>query len=126
MRSFIQIIKFCLVGVMNTVIGLSIIYSTMFFLGFDNVSANISGYSAGVIFGFIINRHWTFNHHGPMYKSFCKYALIFAVSYPINLCVVLLLNDQCLIDKYIAQAIGILPYTISFFLLSKYFVFKRL
>lgn len=116
--------KFSIVGVMNTIAGLFIIYSTMYFFGFNDATANISGYSAGMVLGFILNKNWTFRDHRMWHCAFLKYIGIFILSYFINLSVVLYLTRNFAVERYAAQALGIVPYTISSFLFSKYFVFK--
>jgi putative flippase GtrA len=52
-------IKFAVVGVANTFVGLSAIYLRKWLLGFGDAISNTCGYSIGLALSFILNREWT-------------------------------------------------------------------
>jgi putative flippase GtrA len=117
-------VRFALVGVANSLAGLAAIYLCKLFVGLDNVSANMVGYGLGILVSFALNSAWTFQYSGAVLPAALRFALVFLVSYGTNLGLVLLLITHWLVNSYIAQAIGVLPYTITFYLLSKAFVFR--
>lgn len=119
-----QAVRFGVVGVVNTLVGLAVIYLAMAALRFDDVAANVLGYAVGLAVGFALNRRWTFAHAGRVLPTALRFAVAFVVSYVLNLATMLLLRDHFGVDPYIAQAAGVPPYTIAFFLLSRYFVFR--
>ncbi len=61
-------IRFILVGVINTLAGLSVIYAAMYFFDFGIKSANMIGYLVGLIISFTLNKKWTFKNR-DRYRS---------------------------------------------------------
>jgi glycosyltransferase involved in cell wall biosynthesis/putative flippase GtrA len=118
------LIRFLIVGVANTLVGLSAIYFAMYFLRLDIVHANAIGYSVGILLGFALNKIWTFSSRDHFVSSFIRYLLVLAVAYVANLATVLFSNSHFDLNPYIAQALGIIPYTAIGFLGSRYFVFR--
>ena len=119
------LLKFLLVGVANTLVGLSAIYFAMYFLQLGIVPANAFGYSIGILLGFALNKTWTFSSHGRVVPAFLRYLLVLAVAYGANLATVLFANSHFNLNPYIAQALGIIPYTVIGYLGSRYFAFPK-
>jgi putative flippase GtrA len=145
-NSFIQLIKYGIVGMSNTLLTAFIIWFILKFLfgvkGNAEASlwamsvANICGFVAGVINSFVFNRKWTFNSSEGWKKSFLKFAMGFACCYLIQLCIVLLINKLNIIapvrykaytltSAYICQLIGIVSYTLLNFFYNKYYAFRK-
>jgi putative flippase GtrA len=61
-------VKFAVVGVANTVVGLAAIYLCKWLLGFNDALANITGYTVGLIISFLLNRGWTFGHSARCFR----------------------------------------------------------
>jgi glycosyltransferase involved in cell wall biosynthesis/putative flippase GtrA len=118
------LIRFLIVGVANTLVGLSTIYIAMYFLQLDMVHANVIGYSVGILLGFALNKNWTFSNNDHIVSSFIRYLLVLAVAYVANLTTVLFTNTHFDLNPYIAQSLGIIPYTVIGFLGSRYFAFR--
>ncbi|MEI6336424.1 MAG: glycosyltransferase [Methylococcaceae bacterium] len=118
------LIRYLLVGVANTFVGLSTIYFAMYFLKLDIVYANAFGYSIGILLSFVLNKAWTFNSGDRIVSSLIRYLLVLAVAYAANLTTVLFANSNLDLNPYIAQAPGIIPYTVIGFLGSRYFAFR--
>jgi putative flippase GtrA len=119
-----SLIKFILVGVINTLVGLSTIYLLKWFLGATDAIANAGGYLVGLTVSFTLNRQWTFRHVGAVLPAAARFITAFAIAYVANLGTVLTLIHQFEINGYLAQAAGVLPYTTLFYLLSRYTVFR--
>lgn len=117
------LIKFVVVGVANTLVGLFLIYLGKWVLGFGDVVANTCGYSIGLALGFILNRRWTFRHSGPVIPALVRFSAIFILAYLGNLVTVLVAINSLAMNSYLAQASGILPYTVISFLGSRYVAF---
>ncbi|MFZ2170469.1 MAG: glycosyltransferase [Methylococcaceae bacterium] len=117
------LIRYLLVGVVNTLVGLGTIYFAMYFLQLEIVQANVLGYSVGILVSFALNKTWTFSSRDRVVSSFLRYLLVLAVAYVANLATVLYTNSFFGLNPYIAQALGIIPYTAIGFLGSRYFVF---
>ena len=116
--------KFLLVGVMNAVIGLGIIYSCYNLLGVDYRLSNILGYGCGIANSFIWNRRWTFKSKKNPAREILFFFVMFGISYGINLGVTVLLVEKAGVGPNIAQLFGIAGYTISNFFGNKYITFR--
>lgn len=118
-------LKFLVVGVLNTLIGLLAIYFCKWLLGFSDVLANISGYLIGLAVSFILNRGWTFEHSGAVLPALLRFIAIFVLAYLFNLATVLTAMNVFNVNAYMAHAIGIAPYTVIFYFGSRYFAFRH-
>jgi len=116
-------IRFLIVGVANTMTGLLVIYAAKWFFGANDVLANVIGYGLGLIQSFILNSTWTFKHRGKVLPALAKFLLTFLCAYALNLATVMAAIHLFSVNSYVAQAMGILPYTLFFYLASRYFVF---
>ncbi len=119
-----EFVRFLSVGVANTLVGLSVIYLAKFFFGADDLIANAVGYSVGVVVSFALNSRWTFNYRGPHLPAVAKFLVVTLAAYGMNLLTVMTAIHSIDLNGYIAQAIGILPYTVTSYLASKYLVFR--
>ena len=55
--------KFALVGVVNTLVDISVFASLVHGAQWDPLSANMMSYSLGILNSFLLNRLWTFRDH---------------------------------------------------------------
>jgi putative flippase GtrA len=125
MRLFsLQLIRFGLVGIVNTLIGLLAIYAVLFFTAASAVQANALGYALGFSVGFVLNRAWTFNDRTPAGKLLPWYLGVAVLAYAANLAVVVYTNRQLGMDKYIVQLLGCATYTALMYWGCRYFVFN--
>jgi putative flippase GtrA len=116
-------LRFCAVGVINTLVGLSIIFGLMRFADADYRSANAVGYALGFMVSYALNRSWTFAHRGDIFRSAIKWTLVVAIAYGLNLAVVIVMHDGCALSAYLAQTFGVPVYTLVSFFGARLFVF---
>lgn len=124
--TFHQMLKYSAVGIINTLIGLSVIFISMEVFQLSYIISNILGYACGLISSFILNKHWTFlskGHHG---KELLKFLLVFIIAYGIQFIALILLKEELGIMAEIAQLIGIGVYTIIGFILNKFITFRQI
>lgn len=119
-RSFV---RFVIVGVLNTGLGLAVIFAAKGLFGWGDVSANMLGYSVGLAVSFVLNRSWSFAHCGAVLPALARFLAAFLLAYAVNLGTVLALIRVLEINSYLAQAIGVMPYTLIFFAASRLLVF---
>lgn len=117
--------RYLAVGMVNTLVGLLTIYSCKWLAGIGDVSANMIGYGVGILVGFQLNRNWTFDHQGSYWPSLLRYVTVLASAYVANLATVMYLINSLNLNSYLAQALGIGPYTLIGFLGSRYFAFPK-
>jgi putative flippase GtrA len=119
-----QFLIFCLVGAANSLVGLAVIFALKYWGSWHDGWANAVGYAVGVTMSFVLNKTLTFAHRGTVPKAAIKFAAVQLIAYLLNLgCVLALINLG--LNNYIAQAMGVLPYTLAGFLGSKFFAFRQ-
>jgi putative flippase GtrA len=123
-RLSISAIRFLMVGGANTAVGLALIYAAKW-LGADDVPANAIGYAVGLTLSFSLNRRWTFRYVGRTASALARFIAVVSVAYVLNLVTVVKAIDLLHINTYIAQALGIVPYTVFTYLASRHFAFRQ-
>ena len=116
--------RFLLVGVANTAVGLTLIFAAKALLSLDDVAANALGYAVGLCVSFTLNKQWTFGFRGQALAALLRFLLVFGVAYAANLLTVLVLIRHANLGTYLAQAIGIVPYTALFYAGSRWYAFS--
>lgn len=117
--------RFLSVGAANTLVGLLVIYAAKWFLLLGDVAANAFGYTVGLLLSFALNSRWTFAYRGPYLPALVKFVFVTLVAYAMNLATVLGAILYLGLNGYVAQAMGIVPYTLTSYLASKYMVFRN-
>lgn len=120
-----QVSRYSLVGILNTLVTLLVIYGLKAGFGADDYWANATGYGIGLIVSFTLNRAYTFGHDGAVSGAAARFLISFAICYTINLAVVGVLVDGLGVNGYLAQPCGMASYTISFYILLRTHVFRR-
>lgn len=119
-----EFVRFLVVGVANSLVGLTAIYLAKWYFRADNFTANAIGYSIGLLVSFTLNSRWTFAYPGPRLPAIAKFLLVAIVAYGMNLLTVMFAIHYMSLNDYLAQALGIPPYTVTSYLASKYLVFN--
>lgn len=115
-------VRFGLVGLINTAVGLSIIFGMMY-LGTHPVLANMIGYACGLCVSYVLNSRWTFQEQATT-RSFLLFLLTFGISYLVNLGVLIGLSTGMGVGVHLAQLAAVCSYSLTFFVLSKFVVFR--
>ena len=136
-KTFIQLVKYLLVGVMNTLITLAVIFVCKIYLGINPYVSNALGYLAGLINSFMWNRKWVFRSNGKMSREALHFLCGFMVCYSVQFGVVLLLNQSwfgstrymlpfgIIITGYgVATLLGNVCYTLTNFIYNRVITFK--
>jgi putative flippase GtrA len=119
-----SLLKFFVVGLLNTAVGLTVIFLAKWFGAMGDVPANLLGYVVGLVVSFAGNRGWTFRHTGAALPAAAKFAGVIALAYGLNLATVLFAIDVLHLDTYLSQAAGIIPYTLFTFVGLRYYAFR--
>lgn len=132
----IQLLKYGVVGVMNTLITLGVIFVCKSLLGVNPYVSNALGYVAGLVNSFLWNRTWVFRSHGRISRQAIHFFVGFCVCYALQFLVVWLLNQSSfgdlefdiigfVISGYgIATLIGNVVYTLCNFVYNRIVTFK--
>jgi putative flippase GtrA len=118
-------VRYLIVGGSNTVFGLSIIYLLKWIGGFGDVTANIIGYACGLVASFAFNAKWTFAYKGSTLPALTKFVIVLVAAYLSNLIAVVTAISVFDVNGYVAQGLGIVPYTVVGYLGSRFFAFRH-
>jgi putative flippase GtrA len=117
-------VKFAVVGVWNTALGLAIIYFSKTYSGLGDVAANGVAYIICVPLSFLLNRRWTFQHNGAIQRAFTIFFVIVACSYAANAMILVFGIEVLRIPPYAAHFLGMVAYTLLTYFASKYYAFR--
>lgn len=133
----LQFIRYCLVGVLNTLITLAVIYLCKSMLGWNLYVSNATGYIAGLINSFVCNRQWTFHSDGDYRREALRFAIGFLLCYGLQLLLVWMLTSSAfgqydfrffgvIISGYgIATILGNIVYTLANFVFNRVVTFRK-
>jgi putative flippase GtrA len=113
---------FSLSGVVNTVIGYTLIFSFMF-LGLTPFLSNVLGYSIGFFFSFFMGKYVVFRSQEKKLSELIRYFLVFALAYLIN-AFMLHYSLKLGISPYLCQLFGGIAFSTTNYTLSRIWVFK--
>jgi len=120
-----QLLRFAVVGVLNTAVGYLVIFACMYLLGMAPVPSNIVGYACGLVTSYTLNRSFTFRSDADKKREIVRFVTIFLIAYLANVGALVLLTEYAGVHKGWSQLIAGAVYTGLFFLLSKYYVFAE-
>jgi putative flippase GtrA len=113
------------VGLLNTIIGLSVIYSAMFFFAAGPFLSNAIGYAIGLVVGYFLNQRWTFGSGRHNTISIVMYICVIAFAYLVNMAVVYVAIKYLYVNQYVAQLPGMISYTAIAYIGCSKFVFNK-
>ena len=117
-----QATSFGLIGVINTIVGLSVFYSLLYVASFPPWLANFVGHTVAVTVSFFLNSKVTFKKPPTLHRAL-DFIVGFGISLIANL-VVLHIGIVAGLQPGIAQLPAMVSYTVVFFLFSRYLVFR--
>lgn len=117
-----QVLRYLLVGVVNTAVGLSIIFALMH-LGVADVAANAVGYAIGLGVSFVLNGRWTFGAATLDAGRLLRFLLVVGVAYLANLAALVVVRDALGWGSHVGQLAGAAAYTAVGFAGSRRFAF---
>jgi putative flippase GtrA len=119
----IQFLRFVHVGLLNTLIGYSVILLAEFFLQLGSLASNALGYMVGGLASYMLNKNYTFRNTDNHRSTLPRFIAVVLTSYLVN---VLLLQTAILIGAgtVIAQASAVLSYMLTSYALMHNAVFK--
>jgi putative flippase GtrA len=115
--------RFLATGVLNTLVGLGTIFALKWLFAVGDTAANVCGYAVGIVFSCAVNSRWTFRSRESFLSIAPKYVALVGIAYLLNLGVVHLLLRAGM-DSYLAQSLGVPPYTLITYLGARFWVFR--
>lgn len=120
-----QFARYCLVGALNTGVGLSIIFLAMIVLRLPATTANFIGFAAAFLASYALNRRWTFQSARATTTSLPAFALVCAIGYALNITLLIAAIDLAHLHPYLAQLVGVGAYALFVFIASRQWVFRH-
>jgi putative flippase GtrA len=118
-----SMLRFALVGCANTLLGFAAILLAGWLLQLGDLAANAVGYGCGLLLSFALNRQYTFRYEGRTAGALIRYLLAFAVSYGVNVGVLVFFTTVLGQSSVLSQAAAVGSYAITFYALSRWVVF---
>lgn len=119
-----EFLRYLISGLVNTAVGYIAFYVA--FKGFDwpPIAANVVSYAVGLLCAFTLNRYFVFRSGSSSVSTALKFLAGFGVAFIVNLAVLHLGLNFGLRAEF-AQVPAMASYTVSFYLINKYFVYKK-
>lgn len=117
--------RFVTVGLINTFIGLSLIYFFKWVFGFGDLVANFLGYSICIYIGFRLNYRWTFGYREKNLNTLVGYCMVSGCAYLANLFTIYLAMSFFALSGDLSHLLGAVVFTSTAFILNKSFVFTK-
>lgn len=122
-KQYASLIKFCMVGAMNTLISL-IIYSICLYMGLHYTVASAIGYIGGIANGYILSSKFVFEQKLEGKKGI-RFVLIYLSSLFINLIIITILVEILGMNKIVAQVVATGFNVIYNYLFNKLWTFRK-
>lgn len=117
-------LRFVIVGVINTIIGYTIIMILFHLIGLSYSLSYFLSYVVGIIISFFLNRQFVFFSKNNKLLEFFKFLIAFSISYSISYLGLKFIVEYQLIDTNIAFFVGMVIYSTLFYLFNRYITFK--
>lgn len=137
-KTITQLFRYGIVGAMNTMLTLAIIYLCKSILGISPMLSNIIGYAAGLVNSFLWNKKWVFNSHKGYTREAVKFVSGFALCFAAQFLIVYILayhtslacrlwhlGPVALSGYGVATLIGMMFYTTANYLYNRLFAFRQ-
>ena len=118
-----KITRFFMVGLSNTLLTY-LFYVLLIKLELDYKLALFFVYLFGIIFGYLLNRYWTFSSNKQHRLSFIKYLMWYIIVFILNLLFLIFLVDFLLLNPIYSQLFVVLIISLVSFLVQKNWVFS--
>lgn len=126
-----KLVKFIIVGVLNTALGMIIMFGLYNWVGLSYWISSAANYILVSIFSFVLNKKFTFQHKGKIVQSGLRFAVNIAacylLAYGIAKPCVLAVMEGCSknIQENVAMVVGMCLFTGFNYLGQRCFVFRE-
>lgn len=127
-------IKFLFVGIVNTLIGLSLMLSLLNWADWDYWTSTFVGNIVGAMVSYVLNRNFTFQSNQHWWRGLWRFALVvttcYGLAYYLGLFFIKSFLSYCMpqanlkLIENIAVLIGMCIYTLLNYAGQKFYVFK--
>ena len=130
MKNNNELVKFLIVGVLNTIIGASIMYVAYNFLGLNYWISTSLNYIVAGTFSFFANKKFTFKSEGKTFQKIILFiiTLVFCyfIAFYLSKKIMIFINiDNIKLKENISMFLGMIIYTVLNFIFQKKIVFRK-
>lgn len=124
-------IKFILVGIINTIVGTSVMFLLYNLAGVNYWLSSASNYIVGSVVSYLLNKYFTFNNKEKSLKQVAKFAVNISVCYLLAYgiakpAVGVILSPLALtVKENLAMLVGMGLFVIFNYIGQRFFVFKK-
>ncbi len=118
------VLRFTLVGLVNTAVGYGVILLLHYGLGIDPVPANAGGYLSGLLLSYALNRRYTFASRRPHGQALPRFGMAAAGCFALNLLVLQVGLAVLALPVALAQALAVGSYSVAFYFANRWLVFR--
>src|SRR5262245_43141817 len=104
----LQLWRYCENGILSTSLTAIVIFVSMVLVGLSALTANVLGYSVGIIASYFLNRTRTFSSNGPWLQTLYRFLILNGLAYCVNLMVLLSTTSGLGTNQCIAQILAML------------------
>lgn len=119
-----SLLRFAVVGVLNTAVGLAAVFAAARFLDAGAFAANAIGLAVGFVVGYLANRRWTFGSKESVAMTAPRYLIAFAAAYALNAAILAFFLRTANWPPIAAQAAALTAYSLAFYWLCRWMVFR--
>jgi putative flippase GtrA len=119
-----EFVRYLLVGFVNTLFGYSLF---LVFYKIGNLSpeySNAASYMIALLLAYVLNRIYVFSDKSISKINLLKFIISFIVAYFLNFATLWLLLKTTETTTEIVQLIAMAIYTVTFYILNKFYVFR--
>lgn len=116
--------RYCMIGIINTIVGYGIIFSLLF-LNINYIVSNSIGYAVGITLSYYLNKFYNFKSPGKTLFEFPRFCIVCLAGYALNVTILVVLVEYININPYYAVVIAGAVYTTMTYLILRSLVFKR-
>ena len=136
-KTFVQLLKYGVIGVSNTLITLVVFYVINTLMGLDYAVANTLGYILGLVNSSAWNRTWVFRTGGNVWREAGLFALGFIICFALQMGVSQWLLSTSLHDLTISwlpmkntgenviMCLSMVVYTLANYVYNRFVTFKK-
>ena len=125
-NEYIKLIKFGLVGAMNTLIDWAVFFVLTQFTAILPWIAHVIGYSCGVVSSFLGNKFFTFKSRGTKTGvELIKFVILNLLSLGVSTLVIIVLGDKLEWNTYIAKIFSTGSAMLINYVGSRFFIFNK-
>lgn len=119
-----EFFRYCITGLASNGV-LYAIYIALTTVGIGPKTSMSLVFLLGILQTFVVNRNWSFQHHGKASTSLAKYATVYISAYLINLAALWIAVDKLGFPHEIVQLFMIFACAVYIFLMLRFWVFRK-